>query len=84
LQGLDISELVPSEESAVYFSESPPVKGATKAILPANVQSLYVRRIASSGEESYLVMWSALPRALSKRDQKWASAIAEKLAPFFK
>jgi len=65
-----------------YYPESPPLKGPLKGVLPPGVQSLYVQRITEGGGESHLLMWSDLPRALSKRDQKWASAVADKLAPF--
>ena len=84
MQEQEVSSLIPPGGSEQYYPDSPPLKGGLKKALPPGVQSLFVQRIPESSKDSHLLMWSDLPRALSKRDQKWASAIAEKLAPFLK
>ena len=84
MQEEEVSGLIPSGRSEQYYPDSPPLKGGLRNALPPGVQSLYVQRVPESGKDSHLLMWSDLPRASSKRDQKWAAAIAEKLAPFLK
>ena len=84
MQEQEVSGLIPSGRLEQYYPDSPPLKGGLRKVLPPGVESLFVQRIPEAGSDSHLLMWSDLPRALSKRDQKWASAIAEKLAPFLK